>query len=137
MGPLPAQKGCSCHKNQIRAGLCSHTSSCRRCTKTPSRRASHWLPGTVERCSSTEEPLHPEASVHNHTLMRGYLPVACSSSTSQQKTDEYLILMKITDVGRKLIVEFDFDDHIYAKWCFTLVWDTEENILMHINECCC
>lgn len=75
----PAQEGCSCHKNQVRAGLCSHTSSCSWCTKTPRRRVSHWLPGTVEGCSSTEELLHHEASVHNqrfkhlniHTLMRG------------------------------------------------------------------
>lgn len=48
--------------------------------KTPSRRrASLWLPGTVEKCSNTEAQFHHEAPVHKHRfrhlnirmLMRG------------------------------------------------------------------
>lgn len=74
------RKSSSCQKNQIRAGHCSHTSSCSRRTKTPSRRrASLWLPGTVEKCSNTEAQLPHEAPVHKHRfrhlnirmLMRG------------------------------------------------------------------
>lgn len=66
--------------NLDRAGHCSHTSSCSRRTKTPSRRrASLWWPGTVEKCSNTEAQLHHEAPVHKHRfrhlnihmLMRG------------------------------------------------------------------
>lgn len=75
-GPLPAQEGCSCQRNRLRAGLCSHTN-----TKTPSSRASHWLPCTAERCFSTEEPVCHEAPVHKHrfkhlsihTIMRDIL----------------------------------------------------------------
>lgn len=42
----------------------------------------------------------------------GYLPRAGSSSTSQQKSDEYSILLIRTDAGNKLFVQFHFDDYL-------------------------
>lgn len=110
------RKGYGWHRNQITA---RHT---RRCLKTPSRRASHWLPGTVERCYSTEEALHCGARYHGATRHQhgGWggtnwgldrPPPAC---TKRWTCD--------IDAQNGSIGQYDFDSHIYRSVLHTSIW---------------